>query len=128
MEDFRNYNTAPSPTLPTNPHQSWANKLTSTIISYTHDSLLLKTIAEGLSDQDNGESGSGRALKMLSFVLLGVMTLLVVYGFGRILQMLVGKEIVVKREIVIVEEIRLKDLLSGDGDGKSVRDKKQKNQ
>mmetsp|Transcript_23358 Transcript_23358/g.27599 ORF Transcript_23358/g.27599 Transcript_23358/m.27599 type:complete len:129 (-) Transcript_23358:195-581(-) len=128
MEDFRDYNTA-SPPLLTNSHQSWANKLTSTILSYTHDSLLLNSIAEGLSDQDNGESGSGRALRMLSFVLVGVMTLLVVYGFGRILQMLVGKEIVMKREIVIVEEIRLKDLLlGGDGVGKSARDKKQKNQ
>ena len=63
------------------------------------------------------------------------MVLLVVYGLGGIVQVVVGKEIVVTRKIVVVEEIRLSDMLAeaeaeADADGGEVtvisRGKKQK--
>ena len=67
------------------------------------------------------------------------MVLLVVYGLGEIVQVVVGKEIVVTRKIVVVEEIRLSDMLAeaeaeaeAEADGGEVtvvsRGKKQKSQ
>lgn len=135
MEDFRDYN--PSH-LSTPPHtieydeKSWVGKMTSTILTLTQDSIILNSIAEGLSDQDNGDSGSGRALKLFAFVAVGVMVLCVVYGLGRIIQVVVGKEIVMKKEIIIIEEVKLSDVLGDNSDGSSrvgtvARDKKKKN-
>jgi len=135
MEDFRDYDPSHHSTPPHTieyDKKSWVGKMTSTILTLTQDSIILNSIAEGLSDQDNGDSGSGRALKLFAFVAAGLMVLCVVYGLGRIIQVVVGKEIVMKKEIIVIEEVKLSDVLGDNSDGGSrvgtvARDKKKKN-
>ena len=106
--------------------------MTSTILTLTQDSIILNSIPEGLSDQDNGDSGSGRALKLFAFVTTGVMVSCVVCGLGRIIQVMIGKEIIIKKEIIVIEEVKLSDVLDDNSYGSSrvwtvSRDEKKKN-
>jgi acetyltransferase-like isoleucine patch superfamily enzyme len=94
------------------------------------DTSFFRSISGALSDQDGGDSSEARLLSVfanLGSVILGVC---VAYAIGRILQIFIGKEIVINQEVIIEEHVKLSDLKKANADNdpkrRSAREKKAK--
>lgn len=90
-----------------------------------------RSISGALSNQAGGDSSEARLLSVfanLGSVILGVC---VAYAIGRILQIFIGKEIVINQEVIIEEHVKLSDLkkannANSDQKRRSAREKKAK--
>ena len=81
----------------------------------------IHAIADALKDQEGGDSKEARMIQLvanLGSLLIGIFAL---YAVGRIIQVFIGKEIVINQEVIIEEEIKLSDLVKA----KKEQDKKQ---
>ena len=94
------------------------------------DTSFFRSISGALSNQAGGDSSEARLLSVfanLGSVILGVC---VAYAIGRILQIFIGKEIVINQEVIIEEHVKLSDLkkanANNDPKRRSAREKKAK--
>lgn len=91
----------------------------------------IHAIADALKDQEGGDSKEARMIQLvanLGSLLIGIFAL---YAIGRIIQVFIGKEIVINQEVIIEEEIKMSDLVKAkkeqDSKTASKRGKKAKN-
>mmetsp|Transcript_154 Transcript_154/g.199 ORF Transcript_154/g.199 Transcript_154/m.199 type:complete len:147 (-) Transcript_154:211-651(-) len=74
------------------------------------DNSFIHAIVNSLSDQEGGDSQSARFVSIFANFAIVIMGVLAAYVIGRILQMFIGREIVINQEIIIEEEVKLSDL------------------
>mmetsp|Transcript_15495 Transcript_15495/g.18887 ORF Transcript_15495/g.18887 Transcript_15495/m.18887 type:complete len:156 (-) Transcript_15495:899-1366(-) len=83
------------------------------------DNIVTKAIIDAFNDQNGGSSPYARTLSIFANISVLMVGLLFVYAVSRIIQVIIGKEIVVHQEIVIEERVKLSDLLKEDGEQES---------
>uniref|UniRef100_A0A7S1ZYL5 Uncharacterized protein n=1 Tax=Trieres chinensis TaxID=1514140 RepID=A0A7S1ZYL5_TRICV len=95
-------------------HQYWLdNSIGGSLVKLSRrvfDNPFVHAVTDSLLDQDQGNSTSSLLLKnaaRLAVVLVGIITVLAI---GRIFQMMIGTEIVIENEVVVVETVKRSDL------------------
>lgn len=99
-----------------NDHEEWLHtsllgRLTHTVLTYAKQSDLFNAVADSLEDQESGVSPNSRLLTVfmtMSIVAFGVIG---VYAIGRLIQMIIGKEIVVEQKVIIETQVKWSDLM-----------------
>jgi hypothetical protein len=92
-------------------HNTFLGKLTHSVMKFAHESEFFGAIADAFSDQENGASPYARTLSIcltISIIVVGVIGL---YAIGSIIQMIIGREIVVEQQVLIETQVRLSDLM-----------------
>lgn len=89
-------------------HTSYLGRLTLFILRLG-DNSFTNAIIDALSDQDGGDSPQARMLTLVANLGGLIIGICVAYSFGRIVQIFIGKEIIMNQEIVIEEEITLSE-------------------
>ena len=105
-----------------NPHTEWQHntflgRLT-LLLRRLGDNPFTHAIIAAFKQGD--ESGFSRWLKIGSNISVIIVSVAVAYAVGRILQIFLGKEIVIHQEIVVEEEVKLSDLLKKAENDKSI--------
>jgi hypothetical protein len=107
-----------------NPHTEWQQntvlgKLT-LLLHRLGDNPFTHAIISAFKQGD--ESGFTRSLKIGSTISVIIVAVAVAYAVGRILQIFLGKEIVIHQEIIVEEEVKLSDLLKKSQNDKNCTD------
>ena len=103
-------------------HQEWQQnsfigKLMGSLLSWAENNEFFGAIAKSFSDTDTDASPYARTAGIcvtIGIVIVGVVFL---YAIGRIIQVLIGKEIVVEQKVYVETQIKLSDLMNEDVKG-----------
>jgi hypothetical protein len=113
-DEFLNFQQHATDQTFSDPHTEWQHttvlgKLT-LLLHRLGDNPFTHAIIAAFKQGD--ESGFSRSLKIGSNISAIIGAVAVAYAIGRILQIFLGKEIVIHQEIVVEEEVKLSDLLN----------------
>lgn len=108
-------------------HQEWQQnsffgKLIASGLSFAQNNEFFGAIAKSFSDPANDVSPYARTAGIcmtMSIVIVGVVAL---YAMGRIVQVFIGKEIVVEQKVFVETQIKLSDLMTEGVDGEEKKD------
>ena len=95
-------------------HSTLMGKLTIGVMNWARRSDFINSIINAFTDQEGGSSPNARVLSIgltMSSVVIGVIA---TFAIGRIVQMIIGREIVVEQNVVIETQIKLSDLMKDD--------------
>ena len=96
---------------------SFFGKLIASVTSFAENNKFFGAIAQSFAEPANDTSPYARTLGIcitMSIVIVGIIAL---FAIGRIIQVFIGKEIVVEQKVFVETEIKLSDLMKEDGDG-----------
>lgn len=96
-------------------HTTFWGRLTQKVLNWAKQSDFFGAIADSLSNQHD-ISPYGRTLSICLTMSIVVVGILAIYALGSIVQMIIGKEIVVEQNIVIETQVKLSDLIKEEDD------------
>ncbi len=102
-------------------HQEWQQnsffgKLVSSTLSWAQNNEFFGAIAKSFADPGSDVSPYARTAGIcvtMGIVIVGVIAL---FAIGRIVQVVIGKEIVVEQKVFVETQIKLSDLMKEDGE------------
>ena len=86
------------------------SKITKGIIDLIGGTPFINAIVNSYSNQEAGNSPQARALSFFVMVISIFMIVVVCFAVGRVLQMIIGNEIVVEQEVIIIENVKVSEL------------------
>ena len=99
-----------------NEHQMWRHttffgRLTQTVLDWAHNNEFFSAIADAFTDQQGGSSPYARTLSISMIMTIVIAGVLGLYAIGRVIQSIIGKEIIVEQKVIIETQVKLSDLL-----------------
>lgn len=88
---------------------SWGGYVVKTL-RRVGDNKFIHALAEAFTDQEHGESTNAVLLRTFARMAIVIMAIFSFYVIGKLLEMLIGKEIVIEQDVIIIEEVRQSDL------------------
>ena len=95
-------------------HQQWLDKSWGGLFVRTtrkvSENKFIIALTDSLRDQENGASAPSRLLTNIARLLVVVMGVIAVFVIGKISQYVIGGDIVLEQEVLVIEEVRRSEL------------------
>ncbi len=95
-------------------HTTFLGRLTNSVLSWAKQSDFMYAIAQSFSNEDIGSNPYGRTIGIAINVGIIVVGVIALYSIGRIIQVFIGKEIIVEQKVIIETQVKLSDLMKDD--------------